>query len=97
VFDQFRPVVMGARMVLIRGRIQRAVDAEGGVIHLVAEHIEDRTLDLNLLSEAPLKPPRSHGDGASSASPERGESREEPSRHRHPRDVRVLPKSRDFH
>ena len=97
VFDQFRPIVMGARMLLIRGRIQRAVDAEGGVIHLVAESIEDRTGDLGLLSEAPLKPAMSHGDGASSAAPERGESREEPSRHRHPRDVRVLPKSRDFH
>jgi error-prone DNA polymerase len=97
VFDQFRPVVMGARMVLIRGRIQRAVDAEGGVVHLVAEVIEDRTGDLALLSEVPLKPQRAYADGATSAAPERGESREEPNRRRHPRDVRVLPKSRDFH
>ena len=97
VFDQFRPIVMGGRMLLIRGRIQRAADAEGEVTHLVAESVEDRTADLNLLSEAPLKPARSHADGARSAAPERGESREEPSRHRHPRDVRVLPKSRDFH
>jgi error-prone DNA polymerase len=97
VFDQFRPVVMGARMVLIRGRIQRAVDAEGGVVHLVAETIEDRTGDLALLSEVPLKPQRAYADGATSAAPERGEPREEPNRRRHPRDVRVLPKSRDFH
>ncbi len=97
VFDQFRPVIMGARMVLIRGRLQRAPDSEGRVTHLVAEHIEDRTGDLALLSDRALDPPRSHADAARTAAPERGESREEPLRHRHPRDVRVLPKSRDFH
>jgi len=101
VFEQYRPIVMGARMVLIRGRIQRAPDSEGRVTHLVAESVEDRTADLRLLSETPLKPPLkpplSPGDGARSAAPERGEDRDEPSRHRHPRDVRVLPKSRDFH
>ena len=97
VFEQHRAIVMGARMVLVRGRIQRAADSEGRVTHLVAETVEDRTGDLNLLSEAPLLPAMSPGDGACSTSPERGESREEPSRRRHPRDVRVLPKSRDFH
>jgi len=85
VFDQHRPVVMGARLVLIRGRIQRGPAEEGGVTHLVAEAIEDRTADLALLSAGGLDPP------------ERAERREEPPRHRHPRDVRVLPRSRDFH
>ena len=93
VFDAFRPAVMGARMMLIEGRLQRASDAEGGVIHLVAERIEDCTVDLALLSEAgpPLKPPMAD-DAARSG----GDPRTRPG-HRHPRDVRILPRSRDFH
>ncbi|MCI3181326.1 error-prone DNA polymerase [Caulobacter sp. CCUG 60055] len=96
-FEAFRPVVMGARMVLARGRIQRATDDEGSVVHLVVDAVEDRTGDLDLLSEAaahpPLSQPMAHADGPRHAAPERGELL----RHRHPRDVRVLPKSRDFH
>ena len=94
VFDAFRPVVMGARMLLIEGRLQRAVDAEGGVIHLIAERLIDRTCDLALLSEVdpPLKPPM--GDDAARSG---GDPRAKDSHRRHPRDVRVLPPSRDFH
>ncbi|MBX7248758.1 MAG: error-prone DNA polymerase [Caulobacteraceae bacterium] len=101
VFDRFRPVVMGARMVLVRGYVQRAEDApETDVIHLVAESIEDRTADLALLSDETFNPPRSPGDAAASSAPAKGEPsppRSEPRRHRHPRDVRVIPRSRDFH
>ncbi len=93
VFDDFRPVVMGARMMLIEGRLQRAADAEGAVIHLVAERLYDRTSDLALLSEGlpPLRP-----DMADDAARAGGDPRLRPS-HRHPRDVRILPPSRDFH
>ena len=98
VFDKYRPLVMGARMLLIRGRLQRAPDSEGRVTHLVAESVEDRTGDLDLLSDTPLKPARAHADGTSTAAPERGEKAyEERVTHRHPRNVRVLPPSRDFH
>lgn len=45
VFATYRPVVMGARLVKIRGRLQR----ESSVIHVVAEHIEDITPMLGLL------------------------------------------------
>jgi error-prone DNA polymerase len=93
VFERYRALVMGARMLLIRGPIQRADDSDGRVIHLVAETVEDRTADLALLSDAALKPQRSPGDAATRAAPERGER----AQRRHPRDVRVLPKSRDFH
>ena len=99
VFDKFRPQVMGARMVLIRGKVQRAPDSEGRVTHIVAETIEDRSADLSLLSDAaPLKPAMAYADGATKAAPERGERphRDEGIR-RHPRNVRVLPRSRDFH
>ena len=94
VFDAFRPVVMGARMLLIEGRLQRAADAEGGVIHLIAETLIDRTADLALLSQAepPIRPPM--GDDAARSG---GDPRLHRDPHRHPRDVQILPKSRDFH
>jgi len=93
VFDAFRPVVMGARMMLVEGRLQRAVDAEGGVIHLIAERLEDCTGDLALLSEVgpPLRPPMADDAARSGGDPRMHHN------HRHPRDVRVLPASRDFH
>jgi error-prone DNA polymerase len=98
IFAQYRPLIMGARMLLIRGRVQRAPDSEGRVTHLVAETIEDRTGDLALLSDTPLNPPRAHADGPTHAAPERGEkAHEQRVNHRHPRDVRILPPSRDFH
>ena len=90
VFERFRPVVMGARLALVRGRVQRASKAEGEVLHLVAETIEDRSGDLALLSEPALRLP--------SVPPDGGEHRPPPAQHhRHPRNVRVLPRSRDFH
>jgi DNA polymerase-3 subunit alpha/error-prone DNA polymerase len=44
-FDRYRSVVMGARLVRIRGRLQ----SQGGVIHTVVEHIEDMTPLLGIL------------------------------------------------
>ena len=76
VFERFRPVAMGARMVLASGRVQSAE----GVTHLVVEQLDDWTPMLG-----DLTPDRAPG------------SAHEPARGRHPRDVRVLPGSRDFH
>ncbi|MCB5202224.1 error-prone DNA polymerase [Neorhizobium sp. T786] len=45
VFEHYRPIVMGARLVKIRGRLQSA----HGVIHTVVEHMEDVTHMLGLL------------------------------------------------
>jgi error-prone DNA polymerase len=39
VFERFRPVVLGARYVAVAGRMQ----AEGGVIHVVADRLDDLT------------------------------------------------------
>ena len=39
IFERFRPVVLGARYVAITGRVQE----ESGVIHVVAEQLEDLT------------------------------------------------------
>ena len=46
-FEAYRRQVMGARLVMIRGRVQRHKD----VIHLVAEHLEDFSEELLRLSE----------------------------------------------
>jgi error-prone DNA polymerase len=46
VFERYRQVVLGARMMKVTGRLQR----EGIVIHVVADHIEDLTPLLLTLS-----------------------------------------------
>lgn len=46
-FEHFRSVVMGARLVKIRGKLQ----SQSGVIHTVVEHIEDITPMLGLLQK----------------------------------------------
>jgi error-prone DNA polymerase len=78
VFERYRKEVMGARLLLIEGRIQKSPE---GIVHLVAERLIDRSDDLRLLSE----------DGPQAP------AITEPYVPRHPRNVRVLPKSRDFH
>jgi error-prone DNA polymerase len=104
LFEQFRPIAMGARLILVRGRVQYAEDAPaGGVIHLVAETLEDRTADLDRLS-APgvcvprLEPPYAPGDEPGHSNKySLDASHRRPPRSRHPRDVRPIPRSRDFH
>jgi error-prone DNA polymerase len=78
--EPFRREIMGARLLLVEGKVQRSVD---GVVHLVAEHIFDRTEELDRLSEDHHDAPSFRSQGAA--------------RHHHPRNVRVVPKSRDFH
>lgn len=84
VFERLRPVAMGARMVLAKGRLQRAE----GVSHLVVEDLIDWTPMLGHISDDSLVLDAAPGSGHSPAKPGRG---------RHPRDVRILPGSRDFH
>jgi len=47
VFERLRPVVLGARYVAVTGRVQE----ESGVIHVVAEQLEDLTTFLARLAE----------------------------------------------
>jgi error-prone DNA polymerase len=47
VLERERKVVMGARLVVVHGRIQRHED----IIHVVAERLEDRSGWLSLLTE----------------------------------------------
>jgi error-prone DNA polymerase len=47
VLERMRKVVMGARLVVVHGRVQRHED----IIHVVAERLEDRSDWLQLLTE----------------------------------------------
>ena len=47
VLEAHRSIVMGARLMLIRGRVQKSND----VLHVVADKVEDKTAWLNLLLE----------------------------------------------
>ena len=53
VFEEYRPVIMGARMISVTGMLQN----EQGVIHIVAEHFEDLTPLLRTLSDDQPKLP----------------------------------------
>jgi error-prone DNA polymerase len=89
----YRPVVMGARLLLVRGRVQRAE----GVTHVVAERLADRTGDLALLSEDAVRAMAERGLArADEVKSPAGEDRRGQNPRRHPRDVRIIPKSRDF-
>jgi error-prone DNA polymerase len=46
-FEAYRPIVMGARLISVTGKLQN----ESGVIHVVAEHMADLTPLLRRLSE----------------------------------------------
>jgi len=83
-YEKFRKVVLTTRLVLIKGEVQN----ENGVIHLVADHLEDLTpwmadipqaqgTKLRAVATSPANPsnhPRNQGDFA-----------------------QAIPKSRDFH
>ena len=47
VFETFRPIVLGARLVAVTGKLQN----ESGVIHVVADRLEDLTPLLKRLAE----------------------------------------------
>ena len=95
--EQFRKEVMGARLVLVEGRIQSSKE---NVVHLVAERLVDRSHDLQRLSDNLAARP-AIPLGPALAEPLNDDRREHPDnpaqRIRHPRDVRILPRSRDFH
>lgn len=85
LFERFRREVMGARLMLVEGRVQKSVE---GVVHLMAQRITDRSIDLLSLSDTHrAEVPMPVDELKNPPLP----------RHRHPRNVRILPKSRDFH
>ena len=95
-FEENRRAVMAARLMVLEGIIQRS---EEGVVHLMAKRAYDRTDELRRLSSDYLaQPPLSPVDEVIRPKPivSRDPRGQDPRPH-HPRDVRILPKSRDFH
>ena len=86
VMEAFRKVIMQSRIIEVRGVVQRSDD----VIHVVAHHLKDRSDALDRLSMDVLEPPLARADEVRKPVPNGTHGR-------HPRDVRVIPKSRDFH
>ena len=154
LMERYRRTVMGARLIAVRGRMER----EGEVVHVIAEELIDRTADLDRLSDEAFTLTYANADHVKSPLPDRssldrkrarlaargetaeadlaaltppGQNRDlvplsnaDEVRHpqddrramdetdpvtrlrrhkderlvaRHPRNVRILPKSRDFH
>ena len=86
LFERYRREVMGGRLLVIEGKVQRSPE---GVVHLMAQKVFDRTRELGRLSEThETQITLSRADEFLNPQVTRG---------RHPREVRILPKSRDFH
>jgi error-prone DNA polymerase len=93
VVEKHRRTIMGARLLVAVGRIQRSKE---GIVHIMVHRLEDRSALLRALAEP--EPPLialltggEAGGGSGAARPGRTRS------HGHPRNVRILPGSRDFH
>jgi error-prone DNA polymerase len=105
VYDRFRRAVIGARLMRVTGRLQR----EGGIIHLIADDVQDLSAELALLADpGPVAIDPTGGRGDEARRPVVG--RELPAHHplraqlaapasaRHPREqAKKLFPSRDFH
>jgi error-prone DNA polymerase len=97
--DKYRKVVMGARLMEVRGR----VEYDDEVIHVIAAHLTDATQELHRLSDDLLAPPIARADLCGpTGTPEPWQppgpgNRDCGFHHGHPRDVRIIPPSRDFH
>ena len=98
VMEQYRKEVMGARLILVEGYIQSSPE---GVTHLVAQRMFDRSHDLIGLANdsAGRKHPVPAGPALiEPLNDDRRDHLDNPAQKiRHPRDVRILPPSRDFH
>jgi error-prone DNA polymerase len=98
VMERFRKEVMGARLILVEGYIQSSPEQ---VTHLVAQRLFDRSRELARLADDALgrRPPVPAGPVL--IEPLHDDRRQHPEnpaqKIRHPRNVRILPPSRDFH
>jgi error-prone DNA polymerase len=89
MLEQFRREIMSARLMQVEGVVEKSPE---GVVHVVPRRIIDRSVELSRLSE----------DHETDIQLARADiiAHPQPPRHpphRHPRDVRILPGSRDFH
>ncbi len=98
MMERFRKEVMGARLIEVEGYIQSSPEQ---VVHLVANKLTDRSADLMHLSNDALGRSPAVPSGLLVEEPLNDDRREHPDnpaqKIRHPRNVRILPRSRDFH
>ena len=86
LFEMQRRPVMASRLIVAEGEVQKSRE---GVVHLMATRIHDFTHELDRLSDSHRATlPICRADEVVHPQPPRA---------RHPRNVRILPKSRDFH
>lgn len=83
--EKYRKIVMSSRLLYVSGPIQK----EGQVIHVIAHHLSDESHCLDRLPETHTKRGPQINHQKPKPSP--------PAQARHPRNVRIIPKSRDFH
>ncbi|MBZ6379513.1 error-prone DNA polymerase [Pacificimonas flava] len=81
----YRKTVMGARLMAVHGTVQM----DDAVIHVVAREMLDHTNRLSELSDDMLRQPLARADHVVSPLPSQVA--------KHPRNVQVIPRSRDFH
>ncbi len=84
MMETYRKAIMQSRLLDVTGAVQRDED----VIHIAADHLTDRSDALIRLSDDAFATPLARADEVRKPIPE--------GRDRHPRDARVIPKSRDF-
>jgi error-prone DNA polymerase len=98
VMEKYRKEVMGSRLILVEGYIQSSPE---GVTHLVAQRLTDRSHDLIGLANDALSSKPAVPNGPALVEPLHDDRRQHPDhpaqKIRHPRNVRILPASRDFH
>jgi len=106
-FEKYRAIVMGARLVKIRGRLQ----SESGVIHVVVDHIEDMTPALGILqrearrfgitdrADETLRPTMDHRQKRKSVflAPSSGAEAPAEGRSHGAETAKVMPRGRNFH
>lgn len=92
MLDRYRLPLMAARLMEAHGVVQRVREGPVDVLHLMADRIVDRTAELDRLSEDHATLIEA-GPGDKAVHPVMSRLRS----HGHPRNVRILPGSRDFH
>ena len=106
-FETMRRPVMAARLMLATGEVQRSVE---GVTHLMTSRVEDYSFmldditnrdrpDIPMARADEVNRPVYRNEDRQAARSAREATQPRPAypRHGHPRNVRILPKSRDFH
>ena len=108
LMEKQRRVIMGARLMEVRGR----VEYDDEVIHVIAHHMTDATDRLHALSDDMLntqtaradhvRSPLPQGRNLSSLTSEQRRDKKQVGPRKdllsgHPRNARIIPKSRDFH